>query len=176
MDDDLMEFVVEVRAGFAAIADDIVLWREQPDHPVAHAGLLRYVRNIKSGSGFVHMARIEALASAAETALQDIRHWGLDKNAPHIGLVMQALARIEAIAVAVELGVACGSEGEEQLVHDLSGQAPAAHHSKADTRSVLPTVARLPLRQIYALRDEAQKLAGYVNSLHDQPAPGQLAI
>lgn len=139
MDDLMLEFAAELRTSFGELAPLLTCWRDQPNDQQVYDAVFRHLHTAKAGAGFVRMARIEALAAAAEQGLADRRHWALADNPRHTALIVFALERIDAIAQAIELGIGYPTLGEDELITDLLGQPRAM---TADAMPFDPTQIR----------------------------------
>jgi len=176
MDDLLLEFAGELREGFADLAPQLKIWRDQPGNVAAYEAIFRHLHTAKAGAGFVRMTRIEALAAAAEQGLADLRHWALDDNRRHVALIIIALERIDAIAQAIELGIGHPTLGEDELMADLLGQpkAPTAEAMPFDPTQIRSV--RLSLSVLDGLVAKSEAISRYLNGLGDTPLPAGLAV
>ena len=176
MDDLLSEFATELSEGYAALAPDLVRWRECPHDKALSDALFRYLHSAKGGAGFVRMARIEQLAAAAEQALSDVRHWGLDHTAPQIGLIITTLERIDAIATALELGISHPNLGEDALVADMTGGRNIYTQGATPYDPVQIGSVRLPIAMIDELLANTERFGQSLTRLGDVPLPSALAL
>ncbi len=176
MDDLLCEFAGEMREGYAALLPDLPRWRADPHDRPMRDSIFRFLHSAKGGADFVRMARIEHLAIAAETALYDLRHWDLPDGAQQVALILAALARIDAIAEAIEIGIGLPVAGEESLIYELAGERNAATLTDLPYDPQQIGTIRLPLGVIDALTAGVKKLESYLGELGDAPQPSALAL
>ncbi len=175
MDDLLDEFAQELREGYALLLPHLAAWRDAPQDQALLDAIFRYVHSAKGGAGFVRMARIEAIATAIETALEDLRHWDLAEDTPQVGLVIEALARVNAIAEAMQVGIGLPALGEDALIETLSaGRNVLA--SGSDPAHVQPIgTLRLPGPLVDQVIAASARLAADTMALCDCPTPAALA-
>ena len=176
MDDLMAEFASEVREGYGALAPELRLWRKTPQDKALSDSVMRHLHTAKGGAGFVKMARIEQLAAAAEQALSDLAHWDLNDDAPHVALILAALARIDGIAAAVELGFGYPTLGEDALIADLTGQPTPYVDDELPYDPQQICSIRLPLSALDTLIADTERLNGGLVALGDAPLPAALAI
>jgi two-component system, chemotaxis family, sensor kinase CheA len=176
MDDLMAEFASEVREGYAALTPQLRLWRKKPQDKALVASIMRHLHTAKGGAGFVKMARIEQLSAAAEQALSDLAHWDLHDDAPQVALIITALARIDGIAAAVELGFGYPTLGEDALIADLTGQPAPLVNAELPYDPQQICSIRLPLSVLDALIADTERLDHRLIALGDAPLPAALAI
>jgi len=176
MDNLLSEFASEVRENYDALIPDLSRWRSQPDDSALRNAIFRFLHSAKGGAGFVRMARIEQLAAAAETALDDLRRWDLPDDAPQIDLILAALERINAIAEAIEMGIGLPALGEEAMADELSGhrRIHLATENPYDPQQI--STIRLPLSTVDQVVADTESLHAYIVKLGDTPLPSALAL
>ena len=176
MDNLLNEFASELRENYDALMPDLACWRAQPHDSALRNAIFRFLHSAKGGAGFVRMARIEQLAAAAETALDDLRRWDLPADAPQIDLILVALERINAIAEAIEMGIGLPALGEEAMADELSGHRRIHLVTEHPYDPQQISTIRLPLSTVDHLVADTESLHAYVVKLGDTPLPSALAL
>jgi len=176
MDDLMGEFAAEIREGYGQLAPDLAQWRIDPHNGALSDAIFRFLHSAKGGAGFVHMARIEHLAAAAEQALSDLRHWDLATNCAHVALIIEVLDRINAIAEAIEMGIGFPTLGEDVLIEQLTGKvrAPAFPELPYDPQQI--GSIRLPRGALDQAVRECARMNDDLIALGDTPLPAALAL
>jgi two-component system chemotaxis sensor kinase CheA len=104
MNDDLTsEFVAETRDMLERIGEALLLWEAAPQDAARLDEIFRFVHTVKGSCGFIGLARIEALAHAAETELADVRSGSRTADSALVGTMLTIIDRIAILVAALEL-------------------------------------------------------------------------
>ncbi len=99
MDDLTREFIAETRETLETINDALLAWEADPSATARLDEIFRFVHTVKGSCGFLDLARIEALAHAAETVLGALRS---GVRSADVRLVSAMLRVIDRIALLVD--------------------------------------------------------------------------
>jgi len=97
MDDLLSEFLTECLESMTVLDGELVRLEQHPDDPELIAGIFRLVHTIKGTCGFLDLARLEAVAHAAENVLGKLRDGEMAASRAVVSVVLEALDRIKEI-------------------------------------------------------------------------------
>ena len=97
MDDLLSEFLTECLESMTVLDGELLRLEQHPDDPELIAGIFRLVHTIKGTCGFLDLARLEAVAHAAENVLGKLRDGEMAASRAVVSVVLEALDRIKEI-------------------------------------------------------------------------------
>src|SRR5437588_8727858 len=101
MDDLLREFLTETSESLDTVDNQLVRFEPDPNNAKILDNIFRLVHTIKGTCGFLGLARLEALAHAAETLMGKFRD-GSPVTGEAVTLVLSTIARIKEILDALE--------------------------------------------------------------------------
>ncbi len=102
MDDLISEFIAETRETLEGIADALLAWEADPSETARLDEIFRFVHTVKGSCGFLNLARIEALAHAAETILGTLRSGSRQASRPLVGAMLRVIDRIALLVEALD--------------------------------------------------------------------------
>ena len=94
MDDLISEFISETSESLAALDREMAALQHAPSDPAIITALLRFLRTIKSTSGFLGLPQLEALAQAGEGLLTQLRDGARPLDETAAALVFDTLDTI----------------------------------------------------------------------------------
>jgi len=166
MDEILREFVTEAREHLERLEHDLVRLEREPGDEEALAGAFRAVHTIKGTCGFFGLARIEALAHAAEGALDRLRNRAMPLTP---GVVDRLLAAVDAlrgmVAAVEEHGSDAGDDDVDGLAAALEQPDPSPAPARREPRDASSTV-RIDVRVL----DRLMNLVGELVLLRNRVA------
>jgi two-component system chemotaxis sensor kinase CheA len=101
MDDLLNEFLSETSEGIAELDSQLVRLEQDPNDPELLGSIFRIVHTIKGTCGFLGLPRLERVAHAAESVLDEIRNGALAVTPEVITAVLDSLDRIKTLLSAL---------------------------------------------------------------------------
>ncbi len=120
MDDLTGEFIAETRETLASIAEALVAWEADPSDTARLDEMLRFVHTVKGSCGFLDLARIEALAHAAETVMVAIRNGTRPSDKRLVGALLRVIDRISLLIDALDTDAEFPPiAGDRQLIAGL---------------------------------------------------------
>jgi two-component system, chemotaxis family, sensor kinase CheA len=137
MDDLLNAFLTESRESLAVLEADLARLACHPEDPELLASILRLVHNIKGTCGFLDLARLEAVAHAAETMLGRLRDGEVAATPAGIGLLLQAVDRMGEMLDALAIGAPEPEGDDSALVAALAGPRPPLAAASGDQPEAL---------------------------------------
>jgi chemotaxis protein histidine kinase CheA len=174
MDDLFEEFAISVREHFAWLEPQLSRWAAAPHDSRLCGQLQRFLQAAIGGARFTGFKRIEQLAIAAETALDDLRYWDLADDSPQVALILLATLRISEVAEAVLVGSSQPAFGEEGLIQDLTGQVVTATASFPAT-AVLDGSRRISNSFARRVTAQAEGLQAAADAFGIAPDPAAIA-
>ena len=123
MDDLIQEFILETRETLEALAGEIVAWERDPADRARLDAIFRFVHTVKGSCGFLDLPRLAKLSHAAEDGLQAVRDGRRTPDAAFVDAVLAIVDRIGELTDAIDAGRSIGSDGDEDLIAALAGQA-----------------------------------------------------
>jgi two-component system, chemotaxis family, sensor kinase CheA len=102
VDDLTGEFIAETRETLEAIGEALVAWEADPSETARLDEIFRFVHTVKGSCGFLDLARIEALAHAAETILGDLRDRRRTADGRLVGAMLRVIDRIALLVDALD--------------------------------------------------------------------------
>ena len=139
MDDLLSEFLTECLENMTVLEGELVKLEQHPDDSELLAGIFRMVHTIKGTCGFLDLARLEAVAHAAETVLGKLRDGEMAATPAVITLVLGALDRIKEILDGLAADQSEPEGDDTALIATLD--ALAVSGGSTTTPNALPKVA-----------------------------------
>lgn len=143
MDDLTGEFIAETRETLESIGEALVAWEADPADTARLDEIFRFVHTVKGSCGFLDLARIEALAHAAETTLGALRNGARTGDRRLVGAMLRVIDRIALLVDALDTDAEFPPvEGDHAIIATLDGsdatvEAEAeAEHGKGRARNV----------------------------------------
>jgi two-component system chemotaxis sensor kinase CheA len=148
MDDLLADFLTETHEGLTALDSALLRLERTPDDQPTLSEVFRLVHTIKGTCGFLGLARLEAVAHAAENVLGRYRDGSLPVTPAGISLILSSLDRIKAIVAGLESTGAEPAGDDAPLIEALNaaaeGRAIAAAAPAAAPQAEVPAPAAAP--------------------------------
>src|SRR5258708_13624501 len=91
MDDLLSEFLTETNENISVLDSELVKLEQNPNDPELLGNIFRLVHTIKGTCGFLGLARLEAVAHAAENVLAKVPDGELTVSPMAVSLILQPL-------------------------------------------------------------------------------------
>lgn len=91
MDDVINEFIAEAREGIEAVDAKLVRFEQTPDDPELLGDIFRLIHNLKGGSGFLGLMRLQSVTHAAENVLGLYRDGTLAVDAASVTVILDAV-------------------------------------------------------------------------------------
>src|SRR5258707_15183337 len=130
MDDLLSEFLTEANESISVLDVELVKLEQNPNDPELLGNIFRLVHTIKGTCGFLGLARLEAVAHAAENVLGKVRDGELTVSPMAVSLILESLDCIKMIMGELEAKEAEPAGDDSDLIARLnqlaSSQAIAA--------------------------------------------------
>jgi two-component system, chemotaxis family, sensor kinase CheA len=104
VDDLTGEFVAETRDTLELVSGALIAWEADPRETSRLDEIFRFVHTVKGSCGFLNLARIEALAHAAETVLGALRDGSRVADARLVSAMLRLIDRISQVTEALESG------------------------------------------------------------------------
>jgi two-component system, chemotaxis family, sensor kinase CheA len=140
MDDLLSEFLTECLESMTVLDGELVRLEQHPDDLERLAGIFRVVHTIKGTCGFLDLARLEAVAHAAENVLGRLRDREMAASPAVITVVLDALDRIKEILDGLATARSEPEGDDRTLIATLDALAMSGGSSAAPELSPKPTV------------------------------------
>lgn len=118
MDDLLREFLTETNESLDVADVELVKFEQDPNNAEILNNIFRLVHTIKGTCGFIGLARLAALAHAAETLMDKFRE-GRPVTTDAVGLVLSTIDRIKVLMAALEDSGGREPEGVDRDLIDL---------------------------------------------------------
>jgi two-component system, chemotaxis family, sensor kinase CheA len=152
------DFVTETRETLQAVAEALVAWENNPADGGRLDEIFRFVHTVKGSCGFLDLARIGALAHAAETTLAEVRDGKRVTTPAMVGAMLAIIDRIGLLTEALESGAA---------VPDPVSDAPliARLDSSEDTVAVEPIATLAKARNVRVSVDLLESAMTQVSDL-----------
>ena len=167
MDDLLADFLTETHEGLTALDSALVRLERTPDDQPTLSEVFRLVHTIKGTCGFLGLARLEAVAHAAENVLGRYRDGTLPVTPAGITLILSALDRIKLIVAGLEAGGAEPAGDDTALI--------AALDAAAEGREVAPLPAAASMTALQAdATPPAVPATAIASAAIAEPAPAEL--
>ena len=149
-DEIIEEFLIESTEGLDQLDQDLVALEERPNDRELLARIFRCAHTIKGTSGFIGLAKLEALTHAGETLLSKMRDGEL-RLTPDITTLL--LEMVDAIRKMLDSVRAVGNDGESeysQLIEllKLAAQGPSAAAEVARANASKKTRVSTPARKV----------------------------
>ena len=125
MDDLLRDFLTETAENLDLVESDFVRFETEPRNDKILGNIFRLVHTVKGACGFLGLARLEAVAHAAETLMGRFRS-GAIATPEAVTLILSAIDRIKEIMADIERTGLEPSGDDEVLISELDRQAAAA--------------------------------------------------
>ncbi len=140
MDDLLADFLTETHEGLTALDSALLRLERTPDDQPTLSEVFRLVHTIKGTCGFLGLARLEAVAHAAENVLGRYREGSLPVTPAGISLILSSLDCIKAIVAGLE---AAGAEpaGDDAALIEALNEAAEGRIAEAPAASAAPASA-----------------------------------
>jgi len=120
VDDLTGEFIAETRETLESIGEALVAWEADPSDTARLDEIFRFVHTVKGSCGFLDLARIEALAHAAETVLGAIREGTRAGDRRLVGAMLRVIDRIALLVDALDTDAEFPPiDGDHQLIASL---------------------------------------------------------
>jgi two-component system chemotaxis sensor kinase CheA len=130
MDDLLSEFLTEANESISVLDLELVKLEQNPNDPALLGNIFRLVHTIKGTCGFLGLARLEAVAHAAENVLGKVRDGELAVSPTAVSLILESLDCIKMIMSELEAKEVEPAGDDSDLIARLnqlaSGQAIVA--------------------------------------------------
>lgn len=177
MDELTAEFVTETRETLQAVAEALVSWETSPADIARLDEIFRFVHTVKGSCGFLDLARIGALAHAAETALAEVRD-GIRVTTPAlVGAMLGIIDRIAFLTEALESGAAVPDpDSDAPLIAGLDSAddalvaEPAAVVAKARNVRVSVDLLESAMTQVSDLVLARNELGRRLREIDNYPA------
>ena len=167
MDDLLSEFLTECLESMTVLDGELVRLEQHPDDPELLAGIFRVVHTIKGTCGFLDLARLEAVAHAAENVLGKLRDGEMAATPAVITVVLDALDRIKEILDGLAATQSEPAGDDRALIATLDTLA-ASNGSVATPAALAPIATPAPA-------DPARPDQAPPDQAPAEPAPADLA-
>lgn len=118
MDDLLREFLTETNESLDVADVELVKFEQDPNNAEILNNIFRLVHTIKGTCGFIGLARLAALAHAAETLMDKFRE-GRPVTTDAVGLVLSTIDRIKVLMAALEDSGGREPEGADRDLIEL---------------------------------------------------------
>lgn len=143
MDDLLADFLTETHEGLTALDSALLRLERTPDDQPTLSEVFRLVHTIKGTCGFLGLARLEAVAHAAENVLGRYRDGSLPVTPAGISLILSSLDCIKAIVAGLE---AAGAEpaGDDAALIEALNEAAEGRIAEAPAAPAAPASAAPP--------------------------------
>lgn len=125
MDDLLKDFLTETAENLDLVESDFVRFETEPGNDKILGNIFRLVHTVKGACGFLGLARLEAVAHAAETLMGRFRS-GAVATPEAVTLILSAIDRIKEIMADIERNGVEPNGDDEALIAELDRQAAAA--------------------------------------------------
>ena len=119
MDDLLQEFIAETRDTLGALANELVVWENNPEDKERLDSIFRFFHTIKGSCGFLNLPRFERLSHAAEEVLSAVREGNREPSASLVDAVLAVVDRIGDLISVMETGEALPDESDADLIAAL---------------------------------------------------------
>jgi two-component system chemotaxis sensor kinase CheA len=153
MDDLIADFLTETHEGLAALDVALVRLEKAPEDQPTLSEIFRVIHTIKGTCGFLGLARLEAVAHAAENVLGRYRDGELPVTPDGITLILQALDCIKEIVLGLERAGAEPAGDDSAVIAALDaaaeGRLPEAARpaeAPAEPLAVAPQATQPPAR------------------------------
>ncbi|MGR7994617.1 hybrid sensor histidine kinase/response regulator [Xanthobacter sp. ZOL 2024] len=147
MDDLLREFLTETNESLDVADVELVKFEQDPNNAEILNNIFRLVHTIKGTCGFIGLARLAALAHAAETLMDKFRE-GRPVTTDAVGLVLSTIDRIKVLMAALEDSGGREPDGSDRdLIALLEAMAAAEPEPVAALPEPEPEIAPAPPAQ-----------------------------
>jgi two-component system chemotaxis sensor kinase CheA len=123
MDELLHEFLTETNERLAVIDAELVRFEQNPNNAEILANIFRLVHTIKGTCGFLGLPRLEALAHAAETVMDQFRN-GLPVTGAAVTLILATVDRIKELLDVLERRQEEPAGLDRDLIAELEQDGP----------------------------------------------------
>jgi two-component system chemotaxis sensor kinase CheA len=149
MEDLLPDFLTETLESLEKLDIELVKLERQPDDKPALSSIFRHVHTIKGTCGFLGLSRLEKVAHAAESVLDQHRNGAMAVTPASITLILRALDTIRVIVDGISQ-IGKEPDGDDGLlIGELIGMAEGHAGPTAvitnDEEMELPAVAVVPV-------------------------------
>jgi two-component system chemotaxis sensor kinase CheA len=145
MDDLLREFLTETNESLDVVDTELVRFEQDPNNAKILDNIFRLVHTIKGTCGFLGLARLEALAHAAETLMGKFRE-GMEVTGDAVTLVLSTIDRIKQLLGELERAEREPDGSDQDLIGTLERMALAPAPAEASPPAPKPPAkARGPL-------------------------------
>ena len=134
MDELLNDFLAETSEHLEAASSQLVQFEIDPSNSAIVASIFRLVHTIKGTCGFLGLARLEAVAHAAEATISRLRD-GTAATPELVSLILAAVDRIKLILLGIETLAAEPPGDDNDLIEKLQTQLAALTAVQAVTKS-----------------------------------------
>ena len=176
----IKDFAAETAEQLEAIGDQLVRFERDPTDARILANIFRLIHAIKGTCGFLSLPRLERLAHAAETLIENLRQ-APQPSAAHVAMVLAAIDRVKSILAAIAVRLAEPPGDDSALIAEMASfDAPARGGSatplKAWEASLAPSstpperradTVRIPLATLESMTVLVQELTLARNQLED---------
>ncbi len=153
MDDLISDFIAETREMLESIGAALLAWEAEPADITRLDAIFRFVHTVKGSCGFLNLARIEALAHAAETVLGALRSGTRQPDARLVGALLRVIDRIALLVDALDTDAEFPPvEGDQDIISALD-KPDAAIAMPVDDHSASPTMRARNVRVSVDLLD-----------------------
>ena len=141
MDDLIADFLTETHEGLAALDVALVRLEKAPEDQPTLSEIFRVIHTIKGTCGFLGLARLEAVAHAAENVLGRYRDGELRVTPDGITLILQALDCIKEIVSGLERAGTEPAGDDSAVIAALNAAADGRLPDAAPPPAVAPAIA-----------------------------------
>src|SRR5438874_1299349 len=165
MDDLLREFLTETSESLDTVANQLLRFEQEPNNAKILDNIFRLVHTIKGTCGFLGLARLEALAHAAETLMGKFRD-GMQVTGEAVTLILSTIDRIKGVLGDLERNQKEPEGADRDLIDELerlalqaAAAAPAVPEpaKAASEGSLTYQVLERPLRPGEVSLDELER-------------------
>jgi two-component system chemotaxis sensor kinase CheA len=172
MDDLLADFLTETHEGLTALDAALLRLERTPDDQPTLSEVFRLVHTIKGTCGFLGLARLEAVAHAAENVLGRYREGSLPVTEAGISLILSSLDRIKAIVAGLEATGAEPAGDDVPLIAALNDAAEGRIAAAPPPAPAAVAPAEAPPEPLAELRPAAPVPAVAAAPPESAPAEG----
>ncbi len=166
MDDLTGEFIAETRETLDAIGEALVTWESDPGDTARLDEIFRFVHTVKGSCGFLDLARIEALAHAAETALGDLRSGTRTSDGRLVGAILRLIDRIALLVDALDTDAEFPPiDGDLAIIAALDAPVDAVAEADADQGKVRARNVRVAVDLLDTMMSQVSDLVLVRNDL-----------
>src|SRR5476651_634433 len=149
MEDLLPDFLTETLESLEKLDIELVKLERQPDDKPALSSIFRHVHTIKGTCGFLGLSRLEKVAHAAESVLDQHRNGAMAVTPASITLILRALDTIRVIVDGISQ-IGKEPDGDDglligELIGMAEGHAGPTAVTTNDEEMELPAVAVVPV-------------------------------